>query len=280
MACSIITVGFAIERLVYFRGSRIDAKSFMRELRGRLRSGSPRGALELCRGKRAALARVMAQALTHLHLEPAQLRDRIATAIEVEQVEMERNLGVLGTMSNIAPLLGLFGTVVGIIRAFADHSAPTYDFLVAHGVTFKERAPDNIGASATGNSAPRENHTVPLQWPLMQTGKPVPERYAGRISAAGYGVGLIRPLEATARKLGVEILLEHRMTGIVRESRDSGRVVGITVDNEGRTFNIRARKGVIVAMTLQEAEAAATDMLSGGVFGDAGATIVVALLST
>ena len=33
---------------------------------------------------------------------------------------MERNIGVLGTMSNIAPLLGLFGTVVGIIRAFAD----------------------------------------------------------------------------------------------------------------------------------------------------------------
>jgi biopolymer transport protein ExbB/TolQ len=42
------------------------------------------------------------------------------TAIEVEQVEMERNLSVLGTMSNIAPLLGLFGTVIGIIRAFAD----------------------------------------------------------------------------------------------------------------------------------------------------------------
>ena len=33
---------------------------------------------------------------------------------------MERNIGVLGTMANIAPLLGLFGTVVGIIRAFAD----------------------------------------------------------------------------------------------------------------------------------------------------------------
>jgi biopolymer transport protein ExbB len=41
------------------------------------------------------------------------------TAIEVEQVEMERNLNVLGTMSNIAPLIGLFGTVVGIIRAFS-----------------------------------------------------------------------------------------------------------------------------------------------------------------
>jgi biopolymer transport protein ExbB/TolQ len=98
----------------------MNARHFMRELRKRIHSRNPSAALDFCRSKRAGLARVMEQALSHLHLEPGQLRDRIATAIEVEQVEMERNLGVLGTMSNIAPLLGLFGTVIGIIRAFAD----------------------------------------------------------------------------------------------------------------------------------------------------------------
>jgi len=133
-----------------------------------------------------------------------------------------------------------------VIRAFADHSPSTYDFLVAHGVTFADTAPDDIGASATGNSAPRENHTAPLQWPLIQTGKPVPES-SNRMTGPGYGVGLIRPLEATARKLGVEILLKHRMTALIREGRDSGRVIGITVTNEGRTVNIRARKGVTIA---------------------------------
>ena len=62
---------------------------------------------------------MVAQGLAHAGRERGELQQRVNTAIEVEQVEMERNLNVLGTMSNIAPLLGLFGTVVGIIRAFA-----------------------------------------------------------------------------------------------------------------------------------------------------------------
>ncbi len=120
LLCSLITVGYSIERTLYFRATGLNAKKFMEELGKRLRAGRESAALELCRSKQAALARVMEQALTHLHLEAADLKQRISTAIEVEQVEMERNLSVLGTMSNIAPLLGLFGTVVGIIRAFAD----------------------------------------------------------------------------------------------------------------------------------------------------------------
>ena len=131
-----------------------------------------------------------------------------------------------------------------IIRAFADQSAPTYDFLVAHGVVFVERAPDNSGAAATGNSAPRENHAAPMAWPLMQTGKPVAD-IAARTGSSG--IGVVRPLEASARKLGVEILLKHRMTALVREAPSSGRVIGVTVVHEGRTLNIRARKGVILA---------------------------------
>lgn len=131
-----------------------------------------------------------------------------------------------------------------IIRTFADHSAPTYDFLVTHGVIFVEKAPDNAGAGATGNSAPRENHAAPMEWPLIQTGKPVDASLARTGSS---GIGVIRPLEASARRLGVEILLKHRMTGVIRERPQSGRVLGIAVANEGRTLNIRARKGVIIA---------------------------------
>ncbi len=131
-----------------------------------------------------------------------------------------------------------------IIRAFADEAAPTFEFLVRHGVVFIEGAPDNRGAGATGNSAPRENHAAAMAWVMLQTGRPVAEDAQASTST---GIGMIRPLEASARKLGVEFLLEHRMTNVIRECGTSGRVVGIAATNEGRTLRIGARKGVILA---------------------------------
>ncbi|MFH1845019.1 MAG: MotA/TolQ/ExbB proton channel family protein [bacterium] len=120
LACSVVTVGFAVERTLYFATTATNARSFLRDLSQRMQASGPQAALELCQSKRSSLARVMAQAVTHLRCSREEITQRVNTAIEVEQVEMERNLSVLGTMSNIAPLLGLFGTVVGIIRAFAD----------------------------------------------------------------------------------------------------------------------------------------------------------------
>lgn len=131
-----------------------------------------------------------------------------------------------------------------IVRAFADHSAPTFEWLVAHGVVFIDRAPDALGGLSVGNSAAREMHAAVMSWPLIQTGKAVAPSIQATTSG---GIGLIRPLEAAARKSGVQILLEHRMIGIIREKPASGRAVGITADNKGRQLNIRAKKGIVIA---------------------------------
>jgi succinate dehydrogenase/fumarate reductase flavoprotein subunit len=72
---------------------------------------------------------------------------------------------------------------------------------------------------------------------------PVPAEIAATDSS---GIGFIRPLEATARKLGIPILLQHKMSGLVRENPNSGRVLGIAVTNQGKTLHFRARKGVVI----------------------------------
>jgi succinate dehydrogenase/fumarate reductase flavoprotein subunit len=86
-------------------------------------------------------------------------------------------------------------------------------------------------------------HAAILQYPRIQTGEAV-SLEVGKTTSGG--IGIVRPLEAAARKAGVQILLNHRMTSIIRENNNTGRVTGITVEAKGAELNIRARKGVII----------------------------------
>jgi succinate dehydrogenase/fumarate reductase flavoprotein subunit len=145
-----------------------------------------------------------------------------------------------------------------VMRAFADHCAPTYEFLVANGADFKDIAPDNQGGHNLGNSAPRENHAV---W-TKGAGLESPNNRGG--------TGLIRPLENSARAKGVKFLLNYKMTSLIRKGPNTGRVIGIAaqhtprvlpgqttplksfrsdgnIDSTKPTMNIRARKAVVIA---------------------------------
>ncbi|MGZ5828039.1 MAG: FAD-dependent oxidoreductase [Xanthobacteraceae bacterium] len=131
-----------------------------------------------------------------------------------------------------------------IVRAFADNNVATFDWLLAHGVVFADKAPDERGGISVGNSAPREMHAVPLEAPLVQTGKSVDPAIQKTLST---GVGLMYPLIEAARHAGVEILTEHKMTTLHRENVGSGRVSGVDVDHRGTKRAIRAKKAVIIA---------------------------------
>jgi len=148
-----------------------------------------------------------------------------------------------------------------LMRAFADHCAVAFEFLLENGVVFADKAPDNQGASTLGNSALRENHAI---W----------TKGAGLESPnAANGTAVMRPLEASARRKGVRFLLNYKMTRIVREPSLDGRVghvIGITaqynphimpgsteplksfrtegnIDSTQPSMALRARKAVIVA---------------------------------
>jgi succinate dehydrogenase/fumarate reductase flavoprotein subunit len=130
-----------------------------------------------------------------------------------------------------------------VIRAFADNSAATCEFLLAHGVVFVDKAPDKLGGGSVGNSIPREMHAAPMDWPLIQTGQQAPPDKRTTMST---GNGLMHPLAAAARKAGVEILLKHRMTSIHRHQPFAGPAIGIACDSDGKVVNIRARRAVII----------------------------------
>lgn len=143
-------------------------------------------------------------------------------------------------------------------RAFADNCAPTYEFLVANGVKFRDIPPDVAGGHAIGMSAPRVMHTMksPQQGIESPLGKD--------------GATLMRPLEASARAKGIQFLLNYHMHSIVRETPTSGRILGIkarytpkilpgasmplksfasqgNIDTTSASVSIRANKAVIIA---------------------------------
>jgi hypothetical protein len=120
-----------------------------------------------------------------------------------------------------------------VVRAFADHNVEVFDFLEANGVQFIEARPTVVPAE--GHLTPRRVNTSVSSDDLRDSINGTP------------GSGLMRALERSARAKGVEILLEHRMTRIVREQPIAGRVLGVVVTNlrTKQTINIRARQAVI-----------------------------------
>jgi len=120
LACSVITIGFALERAVYYWKRRQDADALMRKVNEQVRAGSMKEALWTCDAAAHPAGAVAGQVLRNAGLPPDQQEERLQITLSEQRLLLDRNLGVLGTMGNTAPLIGLLGTVWGIMRAFHD----------------------------------------------------------------------------------------------------------------------------------------------------------------
>jgi biopolymer transport protein ExbB len=86
----------------------------------RIRDGDVKAAARECARSRHPLGSVAPEVLQNLHRTAAEAEEILHIALAEQRLLFERNLGLLGTMGNTAPLIGLLGTVWGIMRAFHD----------------------------------------------------------------------------------------------------------------------------------------------------------------
>ena len=119
-----------------------------------------------------------------------------------------------------------------LVRVFADENVPTYEFLIENGVKMIEKLVGPEQASTVARTF------LSVEWEIPS------ELIAPRRNRNGSGI--VRALAISARKKGAEILLQHKMTRIIRENQNSGKVLGIEVTANGSTINIQAKKGVII----------------------------------
>ena len=116
---SVLSVAIMVERALFLR-ARGDGDALARELGTLLRGGDVEGARQALAGRTAPAAAVAAAGLDCYDRGSSAVGEAMAGAKARLRIDMERNLGVLGTLGNNAPFIGLFGTVLGIIKAFAD----------------------------------------------------------------------------------------------------------------------------------------------------------------
>jgi biopolymer transport protein ExbB len=122
--CSAVTLGIAAERAYYYWKRSGDPDNTLAETIKRLRTGDSQGAFYTCKSARHPMGAAACEVLRRFSDLGQTLGQTIEEQLHVplsqQRLLLERNLNVLGTMAATAPLIGLLGTVWGIMRAFHD----------------------------------------------------------------------------------------------------------------------------------------------------------------
>lgn len=119
LLCSIISVGVFLERLTYVHRATIRVGEFLRGLANLIRRRNFAEALHECAGTPGPVARVIHAAIIHHHAPRSELKEIVQEAGQLEVPKLERRLGLLATIAFVTPMIGLLGTVSGLIDAFA-----------------------------------------------------------------------------------------------------------------------------------------------------------------
>jgi len=120
LLASLLLVAYALERFwYYYRAGRLDS-SFLVEVKRLVKDGKLQEAIDGCEKRRGLLPEIVKAGLNASYLSRIDAEDTMESYKERSQNLLRSRLGVFGTISFIAPLLGLLGTVLGIMRSFHD----------------------------------------------------------------------------------------------------------------------------------------------------------------
>jgi biopolymer transport protein ExbB/TolQ len=117
---SIVGVAVVIERMVFFQTQHGDTKGLLRQIGTKVSADDLDGAIAICKKSRGMLPRILEFGLRRGEKNRADITDALSIALMEHLNSLERNLPIIGTIAVIAPFVGLFGTVLGIIRAFQE----------------------------------------------------------------------------------------------------------------------------------------------------------------
>jgi len=116
--CSVISLALVIERLYHLYQARIDTKNFMKSITDTVKRNRVGDAIELCESTPGPIAQIVKAGILKQDRPRREIKEAIEDVAVHEVPPLEKNLSALATIAHITPLLGLLGTVTGMVRSF------------------------------------------------------------------------------------------------------------------------------------------------------------------
>ncbi|MFC1850815.1 MotA/TolQ/ExbB proton channel family protein [candidate division CSSED10-310 bacterium] len=116
--CSILSLAITFDRFWNLRETKVFPPNFLNEVKSLLNQKKISEALELCQKTWQPVSRILEAGILKYQRTREEIKEAIENAGKQEVVFLERYLGVLATIASISPLLGLLGTVTGMIEVF------------------------------------------------------------------------------------------------------------------------------------------------------------------
>lgn len=135
--CSIIALAIIIERLWYYRHIGGHPRQLYAQITTLVQAGEFDQAIRACEQERGIFARLFAHILRHRHRRVEELEKLVSMAGTREIQHLSQHVRGLGIIGSITPLIGLLGTVVGMVKTFmsiADASGQVNPSLLAGGI--------------------------------------------------------------------------------------------------------------------------------------------------
>lgn len=118
LLCSVFALAIAIEKFWHLHKINIDTQEFLNKVVNKMKHHETKEALQICDGVKSPIANILKAGILKYDRPRPQIIESIEDASLYEIPRIEKNLTTLATIAHITPLLGLLGTVTGMVRCF------------------------------------------------------------------------------------------------------------------------------------------------------------------
>ena len=116
--CSIFALAIILERFFFYSGIKFSTRNIVNNILEAVRKNRVAEAMEICDKNKYYITNILKSGLTHYEESKEIIQESLENASLYEVPKLEKNLRFLGTIAHISPLMGLLGTVWGLVKCF------------------------------------------------------------------------------------------------------------------------------------------------------------------